>query len=73
MLTETEIGKAAQLLIGRYGARKAHIAAAFRCLELTTSGQIGAARHWQAIAEAIQMHQPRVPDERPLRLLRQVC
>jgi hypothetical protein len=73
MLTQIEIGKAAQLLIGRYGARKAHIAAAFRCLELTTSGQISAARHWQAIAEAIQTRQPRASDERPLRLLRQVC
>jgi hypothetical protein len=73
MLTDTEIGKAAQLLIGRYGARKAHIAASFRCLELTTSGQISAAHHWRAIAAAIQTHQPRASEQRPLRLLRQVC
>ena len=73
MLTESEIGKAAQLLIGRYGARKAHIAASFRCLELTTSGQIGAALHWRAIADAIRIHQPRTADERPMRMLRQVC
>ena len=73
MLTDTEIGKAAQLLIGRYGARKAHIAASFRCLELTTSGQVSAARHWRAIADAIQTHHPRASDERPMRMLRQVC
>ena len=64
MLTDTEITKAAQLLIGRYGLGNAHIAASFRSLELTASGQASAAIHWQAIAEAIKRHVPQSNDNR---------
>lgn len=54
MLTDAEVKKAAQLLISRYGARDAHSAAAFRCLELTAMGEIDAAIQWQAIADALE-------------------
>ncbi len=58
MLTDAEVRKAAQLLVSRYGARDAHSAASFRCLELTAMGEIDAAMQWQAIADALETPRP---------------
>jgi len=64
MLTNAEIAKAAELLIGRYGLCNAHIAASFRSLELVASGQASAAIHWKAIADAIKESEPQSNDNR---------
>ena len=72
MLTDDEVGKAAQLLISRYGARDAHNAASFRCLELTTMGEIDAAIQWQSIADALKRLQPQSDGMRPPKGLRLV-
>ena len=69
MLTEAEVGKAAQLLINRYGVRDARAAASFRCHELTAMGEIDAAFQWQAIADALEARQaPSDPAQEPKRL-----
>ena len=72
MLTDAEVRKAAQLLINRYGARNAHSAASFRCLELTAMGEIDAAIQWQAIADALKARQPQSNGSREPKILRLV-